>query len=106
MEYLSFLEIIKLGETHNTLALKKYDKKYNWNYACENGDFHLIKYLHLNKIKGCAKSAMNYASATGYLEIVKFLHYNRPEGCTTDAIDKASTNGHLEIVKFLKSKQL
>jgi hypothetical protein len=43
MEYLSFLEIIKLGKEYNTLALKKYDKKYDWIYACKKRTYKSCK---------------------------------------------------------------
>jgi hypothetical protein len=73
IEDLSFLEIIKLRETHNILALKKYDKRYDWNYACETGNILLVEFLHNNRTEGCTANAMDYASANGHLEIVEFL---------------------------------
>ncbi len=76
IEDLSFLDIIKLGKKHNALALKKYDKKYDWNYACKNGDLYLVKFLHYNRTEGCTKDAMDWASANGHLEVVEFLNEN------------------------------
>lgn len=71
------------------------------NYACENSNIKMVKFLHDNHVGGCTKVAMGLAVKNGCFELVKFLHENRSEGCTPHAMTMAVESNHFNLVKFL-----
>eukprot|EP01132_Coremiostelium_polycephalum_P004603 gene4603-5749_t len=71
------------------------------DFACELGEFEIVKYLNEKFNTPCTKNTMDIAAAYGHLNIVKYLHENRTEGCTTNAMDLSGKYGHLEVFKFL-----
>ncbi|EFA75591.1 hypothetical protein PPL_11096 [Heterostelium album PN500] len=75
--------------------------------ASYSGNFHLIKWLHLNgstSINVCSILAMDYA-ALHSLEQVVWFQQNRTEGCSYQAMEFAIKNNHLDIVKWLHTNK-
>ncbi|EGG22302.1 hypothetical protein DFA_04420 [Cavenderia fasciculata] len=59
------------------------------------------RFLHFNRSEGATTNAMDWAAENGQYEVVKYLQEHRSEGATTKAMDEAARNGHYEIVKYL-----
>lgn len=80
---------------------------HTWFWAASNGNLEVIKWLHINEIKGYRDTVISFAARNGHLDIVKWLLDNVSKNCTygitTLAIYYASCNGHFEVVKWLHS---
>ncbi len=77
-----------------------------FNFACENGYLHLVKYFVSIGINVGKSSGLMSASENGHLEVVEFLvesganiHFGQDY-----SLKWACHNGHLEVVKYLTEK--
>jgi Ankyrin repeats (3 copies) len=101
IQYLHFEQAILLD---NFVSNKLYIPNVRiWDSAVELGKIEVIKWLSLNRKRGCTTWAMDFAAENGHLEVVKWLHEFRTEGCTNWAMDWAANRGHLDVVEFLHS---
>ena len=100
------LETLKwlITEGPDQVPQKHWLRSGHFAYACESGNFALLKWLRSEPFPcHMEASACERAAACGQLEVLKWL---RSEGCPWDdqACTEAALSGHLETLKWLRSE--
>ena len=70
------------------------------DWAAENGDLEVIKFLCKNT-KAHTAFALGIAASRGHLRVLKWLHKNKAGGNIEYAVPRACIHGKLEVVKYL-----
>jgi len=86
---------LSISDTANII-----DPTYMMDFAAEDGELDIVKWLYINEPHTCTHRAIDLAAATGRLDVIKWLH-SKQKPCTTNAVDWASACGHIDVVKFL-----
>ena len=91
-KYLLRTKAIKYIEKHKHRCI---------DYASENGDLDVVKYLVKYSEYTPTYRSIDYGVRSGNLELIKYLYQDLKIQCTDQAIVTATQYRHIEIVRYL-----
>lgn len=72
------------------------------NYAAMYNQMHILEYMY-EIGRPCSSEAVDYACENGNVEMVKYLHAKGLEMCGDCTMEEVAENGHLNMLLYLES---